>query len=81
MYVSGGAQRQAANRSKYAHVTDWVWLQEEPKNMGAWTYINGVVTDHPLRLISRPASASPATGSHKTHQREQEELLGRVFGF
>ncbi len=55
---------------------EWVWVQEEPVNMGAWGYLlrvlNGII---PIRSITRPESASPATGSHKAHEREQEELI------
>ena len=67
-------------KAKYKNAKDWVWLQEEPVNMGAWSYIlrmtNGTM---PFRVISRPESASPATGSYKAHEREQKELLAEAF--
>jgi 2-oxoglutarate dehydrogenase E1 component len=59
------------------------WVQDEPANQGPWTYIglflpkymNGQVA----KLISRPASASPATGSAKRHAVEQADLVERAF--
>ena len=59
------------------------WVQDEPANQGPWTYIglflpkymNGQVAT----LVSRPASASPATGSAKTHAAEQADLIARAF--
>ena len=60
-----------------------VWAQDEPANQGPWTYIglflpkymNGQVA----KLVSRPASASPATGSAKRHAAEQADLVARAF--
>jgi len=60
-----------------------VWVQDEPANQGPWTYIglflprymNGQVA----KLVSRPASASPATGSAKRHAVEQADLIERAF--
>jgi 2-oxoglutarate dehydrogenase E1 component len=60
-----------------------VWAQDEPANQGPWTYIglflpkymNGQVA----KLVSRPASASPATGSAKHHAAEQADLVARAF--
>ena len=60
-----------------------VWVQDEPANQGPWTYIglflpkymNGQVA----KLVSRPASASPAAGSAKRHAAEQADLIERAF--
>ncbi len=60
-----------------------VWVQDEPANQGPWTYIglflpkymNGQVA----KLVSRPASASPSTGSSKRHAAEQADLIERAF--
>ncbi len=66
--------------SKYSRATEIVWLQEEPKNMGAWMFLadrlreDAAPSQH-VRYAGRPASASTATGSLKRHQMEQEELL------
>ncbi|UWF78234.1 multifunctional oxoglutarate decarboxylase/oxoglutarate dehydrogenase thiamine pyrophosphate-binding subunit/dihydrolipoyllysine-residue succinyltransferase subunit [Microbacterium neungamense] len=56
-----------------------VWVQEEPENQGAWPFLAlafaGRLGDRTLRGVTRPASASPATGSSKVHAIEQAELL------
>ncbi len=60
-----------------------VWVQDEPANQGPWTYIglflpkymNGQVA----KLVSRPASATPSTGSSKRHAAEQADLIERAF--
>ena len=58
------------------------WVQEEPQNQGAWSFMAmnfAVEVGRTLRVVARPASASPATGSNATHKVEQEELLSRAF--
>jgi 2-oxoglutarate dehydrogenase E1 component len=54
-------------------------VQEEPENMGAWTYILRKYRDNVDDGICRPASASPATGYAKIHQQEQQEIVNRAF--
>jgi 2-oxoglutarate dehydrogenase E1 component len=60
-----------------------VWVQEEPANMGALSYvlprIQHYVPDIPVRSVKRSASASPATGSAKAHELEQKTLLTLAF--
>lgn len=56
-----------------------VWLQEEPENMGYWTYVLRVYKEKNLQLISRKASASPATGYAKVHAEEQKSLIDQAF--
>lgn len=66
-----------------------VWAQQEPKNMGAFTYvlprimtatreINGI--EKRPRYVGRPVSAAPATGMGKVHQAEYQRILDGVFG-
>ena len=55
-----------------------VWVQEEPKNMGAWSYINMRI-NMDFDVISRRISASPATGFSKVHKEEQETLVKQAF--
>lgn len=64
---------------KYAQATSYLWVQEEPENSGAWSYILRVMRQHNLRYIGREESASPATGSHKQHDKEQKAILDEVF--
>ncbi|HCF96315.1 MAG: 2-oxoglutarate dehydrogenase E1 component [Verrucomicrobiota bacterium] len=60
------------------------WVQEEPFNMGAWPmfrnrFCESVLGRHPFRGIARPASASPATGSARSHQLEQQLIMQEAF--
>ena len=56
-----------------------IWLQEEPENMGYWSFVKRAYKEQELQLISRKASASPATGYAKVHAQEQEELINKAF--
>ncbi|MDX1477400.1 MAG: 2-oxoglutarate dehydrogenase E1 component [Saprospiraceae bacterium] len=56
-----------------------VWVQEEPENMGAWTYIRGLLPFQDLQVVARKASASPATGFKKVHDKQQADLIERAF--
>ena len=68
----------------YRDGTPLYWVQEEPENMGAWPFLKirfgeAVLNRLPLKGISRPASASPATGSQSSHKKEQAKLLAAAF--
>ena len=56
-----------------------VWIQEEPENMGYWTFILRTLPTSGLRVISRKASASPATGYAKVHKKEQAAIVAKAF--
>lgn len=56
-----------------------LWVQEEPSNMGAWSYILRMFPKLDIDLISRRASASPAKGYAKIHNQEQAEIMDQVF--
>lgn len=57
-----------------------VWVQEEPENMGPWTYIlANFYKTKTIECVARKNSASPATGYKKQHIKEQEEILNRAF--
>ncbi|MDX1907228.1 MAG: 2-oxoglutarate dehydrogenase E1 component [Bacteroidia bacterium] len=58
----------------------WVWVQEEPRNMGPWSYIHRVVDEVDIKEVARKPSATPATGSYKQHNKEEQELLAEAFG-
>ncbi|WP_323958800.1 multifunctional oxoglutarate decarboxylase/oxoglutarate dehydrogenase thiamine pyrophosphate-binding subunit/dihydrolipoyllysine-residue succinyltransferase subunit [Arthrobacter sp. JZ12] len=61
---------------------DLVWAQDEPANQGPWPFIGLNLPQHldrQLQLVSRPASASTATGSAKHHAVEQEILIKKAF--
>jgi 2-oxoglutarate dehydrogenase E1 component len=66
--------------ASYANANELVWAQEEPQNMGGWTFVqerleNLLSNCQRPRYVGRSASASPATGSYSIHQREQSELV------
>ncbi len=71
--------------AKYADNTPVFWVQEEPQNMGAWYDFRVRFGDRlfgrwPFDGVSRPASASPASGSANAHKREQAALIAKAFG-
>jgi 2-oxoglutarate decarboxylase len=67
----------------FADGAELVWVQEEPANQGAWPFLGyelpEVFPDRRVRRVSRPAAASPAAGSAKAHQAEQERLVSQAL--
>jgi 2-oxoglutarate dehydrogenase E1 component len=68
----------------YADGTAVYWVQEEPENMGAWSYLRFRFLDRlfdrlPFEGVTRAASASPATGSASSHKLEQRQLVDQAF--
>ncbi len=62
-----------------------IWVQEEPRNMGAWSYISRklpplVLSSFKWSAITRPQSASPATGSYSRHALEHTKLIQGALG-
>jgi 2-oxoglutarate dehydrogenase E1 component len=72
-----------AEMARHPNAREIVWVQEEPANMGALSYvlprIRTYFPDIPVRSVKRSASASPATGSAKAHELEQKTLLTLAF--
>jgi len=66
---------------RYRNAREWIWVQEESQNMGAWTFVEprlrGLGCE--VRYVGRDASASPATGSHHIHAQEQKELVAAAL--
>ncbi len=56
-----------------------VWVQEEPKNQGYWTFLLRYDQFRNLRLISRKSLASPATGFANVHKKEQADIIANAF--
>ncbi|HMC42606.1 MAG TPA: multifunctional oxoglutarate decarboxylase/oxoglutarate dehydrogenase thiamine pyrophosphate-binding subunit/dihydrolipoyllysine-residue succinyltransferase subunit, partial [Acidimicrobiales bacterium] len=74
----------ASALARYESASEVVWLQEEPENMGAWSFVHGRLhrllrDDFVLRHVSRYESASPARGSTALHKLEQQDLLERAL--
>ncbi len=64
----------------WPEATEIVWVQEEPRNMGAWPFLHDRLAallgpNQTLRYVGRPISASPATGSHHRHEEQQKALV------
>jgi 2-oxoglutarate dehydrogenase E1 component len=59
------------------------WVQEEPANQGAWSFmainLPGILGDRAIEGISRPSSSSPAVGSHHRHEEEQRAVVQAAF--
>ncbi len=65
-------------QEKYGGAT-WFWVQEEPQNMGAASFLKMNLNTLNFGLISRQPSASTATGYNKVHQQEQAEIIETAF--
>ncbi|MBU2553791.1 MAG: 2-oxoglutarate dehydrogenase E1 component [Bacteroidetes bacterium] len=66
---------------KYINTKTTIWAQEEPANMGAWNFIYTSLASHiPIKLVARPASGSPATGSGKFHVIRAQKIFDKVMG-
>ncbi len=66
---------------RYAGAKNYVWVQEEPKNMGGWSHIALEYRKVELKCISRKASSSPASGSGITSAARQKEILNKLFSY
>ena len=66
----------------YKNAENLVWAQEEPENMGAWTFIK-TTTEQAAdwQLVSRHSSASPASGSTKVFAKRQEAIIEKVMSY
>ncbi|HEX2059528.1 MAG TPA: multifunctional oxoglutarate decarboxylase/oxoglutarate dehydrogenase thiamine pyrophosphate-binding subunit/dihydrolipoyllysine-residue succinyltransferase subunit, partial [Thermoanaerobaculia bacterium] len=69
----------------YPNATDLVWVQEEPRNMGAWPFVNERLAsilgpNQKLHYVGRPLAAAPATGSHHRHEEQQKALVEKALG-
>ncbi|HTW94340.1 MAG TPA: hypothetical protein VMD30_06090, partial [Tepidisphaeraceae bacterium] len=70
--------------AKYRSASEVVWVQEEPRNRGAWTFMSDrlepmLPESAVLQYVGRDEAASPATGSHKVHEAEEHELIARAL--
>ncbi len=73
----------SAALGRYRNAREWVWAQEESENMGGWWFVAPrlrKLTSQKIEYVGRDASASPATGSHTVHDREQAEVVEAALG-
>jgi 2-oxoglutarate dehydrogenase E1 component len=68
----------AALQKKYGDAK-WMWVQEEPVNMGAYTHLLRKLRQLDFEAIARSASGAPATGSGQRHRAEQAKLIEKAF--
>ncbi len=69
--------------AKYSAIKHWYWVQEEPRNMGAWQFIKPRLeglSRHTLRYIGRNPAASPATGFPAIYRQEQNLIIEKAVG-
>ena len=67
--------------AQYSKDCKVIWMQEEPENMGAWSYILRKFRTVNPDVIARPSSGSPAAGSPKIHEQRQKVLMNQLFSF
>ncbi|MFZ9594692.1 MAG: 2-oxoglutarate dehydrogenase E1 component [Bdellovibrionia bacterium] len=77
---------------QYKKAKTLIWVQEEPKNMGAWSYIFNLWSggfdffqekagNRPIHYVGREIGAAPAVGSHKIHEKQQEALIHKALNY
>ena len=69
----------------FRNATEVIWVQEEPRNMGAWKFLHERLSallgpNQKLRYVGRPVAAAPATGSHHRHEEQQHALVAMALG-
>ncbi|MEY4867106.1 MAG: hypothetical protein RIT36_5, partial [Bacteroidota bacterium] len=69
-----------ALKAKYGKAS-WTWVQEEPINMGAASFLRMNLDTIQFNIVARTASAATATGFNKVHAKEQEEIIKKAFSF
>uniref|UniRef100_A0A9J8AE34 2-oxoadipate dehydrogenase complex component E1 n=2 Tax=Cyprinus carpio carpio TaxID=630221 RepID=A0A9J8AE34_CYPCA len=68
--------------NKYTNAKDFIWSQEEPQNMGSWSFVSPRFEKQlacKLRLVSRPALPAPAVGIGTLHHQQHEAILTAAF--
>jgi 2-oxoglutarate dehydrogenase E1 component len=70
---------------RYPNAKEIVWVQEEPRNMGAWPFLQDRLRsllgpNQTLQYVGRPVAAAPATGSHHRHEEQQKKLVELALG-
>ena len=66
-------------KAKYKNSERIIWVQEEPENMGAWSFISKTLCEYDIMPVMRPASGSPAEGLFEQHKLRQNKILDKTF--
>jgi 2-oxoglutarate dehydrogenase E1 component len=75
--------RLAELAEEYGRSAQWCWVQEEPRNMGGWTFVAPrleAVLGGPATYVGRPEAGSPATGFPFIHREEQQAIVEQALG-
>ena len=72
-------EKQIVQLAKKYNLAEFIWAQEEPKNMGAWLHLLRYEWPMPLTCISRKSSSTTATGYASVHAKEQLEIIDKLF--
>jgi 2-oxoglutarate dehydrogenase E1 component len=83
-YYPFPAEQLRAQLETYSNATEVLWVQEEPRNMGAWDFVDErllalLYQGQTLRYVGRPSGSSPATGSSKRHAAEQAAVIAEAL--
>jgi 2-oxoglutarate dehydrogenase E1 component len=78
LYPLPKTQLDAIN-AKYKNATKIIWAQEEPENMGAWSYMFMALKNPNMQVVARHGSSAPATGSSQTHKKRLAALYNELF--
>ena len=79
------AEQIQATLTHYPKASEYLWVQEEPENQGAWNFVKDrlqplLPDGHSLGAVCRPSSPSPAAGLHKIHTLELQDILNEAVG-
>jgi 2-oxoglutarate dehydrogenase E1 component len=64
---------------KYKNAKEYIYVQEEPQNMGPWQFVDSKLKSLNMKYVGRDEAASPATGFIKRHNEETEEIMVSLF--
>lgn len=64
---------------KYSKANEYLFVQEEPENMGPWRFVDKNMRSLNLKYVGRDEAASPATGFAKRHAAENEAIMTTIF--
>ena len=65
--------------AKYSNRKQLLWVQEEPENMGAWSFILRNFRETNIQVVAPVPSGTPAPGSHKMFEKNQNAIINKVF--
>jgi 2-oxoglutarate dehydrogenase E1 component len=84
LYSIQNSRKETSNTSDRPNLREILWVQEEPQNMGAWTFVEPRLREltggeSPVRYVGKPPRPSPAQGSAKFHKQEHVQIVHSAF--